>query len=74
MALERKDVRSKLDPDWHDVMKRVAARDDLSETEYIEGVLMRELKRRLHEYRLDREAFEGSPIIGISRDDPGNDR
>lgn len=64
MSLERKDVRSKLDPDWHEVLLRVAARDGLDVGEYVEQILLKALKKRLHNHSLDREFFADLTAAG----------
>lgn len=48
MSLERKDVRLKLDPDDHAVVKLVAESRGLDLDDWCEAVLVREARREFH--------------------------
>lgn len=48
MSLERKDVRLKLDPDDHAVVKLVAESHGLDMDDWAEAVLVREARREFH--------------------------
>lgn len=48
MALERKDVRFKLDPDDHSGLSILAEVDQLDIGEWVEQVVRREIERRIH--------------------------
>jgi len=49
MSLERKDVRAKLHPDVHAAMKVLADADHMDDGEWVERVIEREVRRRVHE-------------------------
>lgn len=49
MALERKDVRAKLDEEWHRALVVVSEADTLDIGEWVEELIVRELKRRVHD-------------------------
>lgn len=49
MALERKDVRFKIDPDAHSDLSVLADVDQLDIGEWVERVVSREIKRRVHD-------------------------
>jgi hypothetical protein len=71
MALERKDVRAKLDPDMHAALAVLAEVDQLDIGEFIERELVRVVRDRVHAASViaDRTARLG--ITGISRETPG---
>lgn len=48
MALERKDVRAKLDADMHEALKAVCETENLDMGEFIERELVRVIKQRVH--------------------------
>lgn len=48
MALERKDVRAKLDADMHEAMTVLCEIDHLDISEFIERELVRVIKQRVH--------------------------
>lgn len=64
MALDRKDVRAKLDPDLHAALVVLAEVDDLDLGEFIERELVRVIRERCHAANViaDRTAR-----LGISR-------
>lgn len=47
--LERKDIRAKLDAEWHQVLSGIADADGRDLGEWVESLVVRELKRRVHE-------------------------
>jgi uncharacterized protein (DUF1778 family) len=71
MSLERKDIRAKLDPDWHDALSRAAARDGLEIGEFVEREITKILMQRIHQFILDKAAFDGIPATGKIRDEAG---
>lgn len=69
MALERKDVRFKCDPDGHAQLSFVAYDiDGLDIGEWVEALVMAEVKRRVHEARLIADRFPSVPISGSARE------
>lgn len=48
MALDRKDLRLKLDPDDHAALALLAGAEDTDLADYAERVLVRVLRRRVH--------------------------
>lgn len=46
MALERKDVRVKLDADWHAALAGVAEADQCDIGEWVENLIVRSLRER----------------------------
>ncbi len=68
MALERKDVRAKLDADLHAAMKAVAEADGMDDGEWIESVLVPEIKRRVHAAKLIAERVERWGKTGKARE------
>jgi hypothetical protein len=71
VALPRLDIRCKLDPEWHEVLTRVAARDGKDIGEYVEKILVKALSKRLHEHTLDKQYFADLPAAGQKRDATG---
>lgn len=61
MALERKDVRAKLDHEDHAALVRIADADHIDIAELVERVLVRYVKRQLHR----------ASVISGSTDHPG---
>jgi hypothetical protein len=49
MAIERKDVRAKLDEEWHRALAVVSDADHQDIGEWVEELIVRELKRRIHD-------------------------
>lgn len=47
MALERKDVRFKMDPDWHGALAGVAEADQSDIGEWVERVIVAKLQERI---------------------------
>lgn len=62
MSLDRMSLVGKIDPQWHKVLVRAAERDGMKLGEYTEAIILKELKHRLHEFILDRQAF--ADIVG----------
>jgi hypothetical protein len=49
MALERKDVRAKLDAHMHKALTIICDADHLDITDWVEQLIVNELRRRVHE-------------------------
>jgi hypothetical protein len=71
MSLDRKDIRAKLDPDWHEALIRICARDGIDVGEFIEREIERVLSERIHNWILDGAAIGGLGITGKLREKPG---
>ncbi len=71
MSLERKDVRAKLDPRWHDLMRAVADARGISDAEWVEELVMRELKHQVHVASVIAAAADRAGISGNSRESQG---
>lgn len=63
MALERKDLRLKLDPADHAGLQMLAEIDRLEMAEWAEAVLVAEVKRRIHDATV---VAERATRLGIS--------
>ena len=72
MALERKDVRAKLDPADHAALVRIADADGVDIAELIERELLKYIRHELHRASV----ISGSPDVpgktGIRRASTGN--
>lgn len=71
MSLDRKDIRAKLDPEWHEALVKICARDGIDVGEFIEREIERVLSERIHGWILDSQVMEGLGITGKLRDKPG---
>jgi len=67
VSLERKDVRCKLDAEWHEALLAVCDRDRLDIGEFVEGLLVRELGARIHAAILDADSLLRLGITGKIR-------
>lgn len=68
MSLDRKDVRLKLDADWHQMLSAIAENDHADLGEWVERLVVREIGRRVHEANVIAAAAERSGISGKSRE------
>ena len=71
MSLDRKDIRAKLDPEWHEALIKICARDGIDVGAFIEREIERVLSERIHGWILDSRVFESLGITGKLRDRPG---
>ncbi len=71
MALERKDVRAKLDPEDHAALVRIADADHLDIAELIERELVRYIRHETHRASVISGSSDVSGKTGISRSHPG---
>lgn len=71
MSLDRKDIRAKLDPEWHEALIKICARDGIDVGEFIEREIERVLSERIHGWILDSQVIEGLGITGKLREKPG---
>ena len=74
MALDRKDFRGKLDPSWHEMMRAVADAEGVGDGEWIEALILRELKSRVHAASVIADAARRLGISAPGRETPGNTR
>lgn len=74
MALERKDFRGKRDPSWHEMMRAVADAEGVGDGEWIEALILRELKNRVHAASVIADAARRLGISGNGREKPGDAR
>lgn len=71
MALERKDIRAKLDPDLHAALAVLCEVDQLDIGEFVERELVRVIKERVHAATLIAERTARLGISGINRESRG---
>ncbi|HQR22433.1 MAG TPA: hypothetical protein PKV98_16315 [Burkholderiaceae bacterium] len=74
MSLERKDIRAKLDPEWHAALAVVAEADGKDMGEWVEGIVVSELKRRVDEATVIASAVARLGISGKSSEGSGAPR
>lgn len=72
MALERKDVRFKLDPEQHQALTVLADVDGVDIGEWVEGVVWREVERRVHVAKVIASRTARLGKSGKNRDNPGD--
>lgn len=71
MSLERKDVRAKLDPAYHEALARLADRDQIDISEFVERAVVQAIDARVH------DAIETASLVadlgfsGKNRELPG---
>ena len=71
MALDRKDVRAKLDPDIHAALIVILDADGTDIAAYIESELTRFVSQRVHAANVIAAGTKGLDIAGIIRDSSG---
>lgn len=71
MSLERQDVRAKLDPDMHKALMAILEAKGLTQGEFIENLLVPEIKRLIHEANVIVDKLRGPGITGRNRERPG---
>lgn len=71
MSLERKDIRAKLDAEWHELLRAVADADGLADGEWIESLILRELRARIHQASVVAAAAARVGLSGNRRESPG---
>lgn len=72
MSLERQDVRAKLDPDMHEALTAICDAKGLTVGEFVENLLVPEIKRLVHEASVITERLRVSGGTGKNREKPGN--
>lgn len=71
MSLERKDFRGKLHPDMHAAMAVICEAEGLDHGEWIEQLIVREVRRRVHAASLIATGCARLGISGNGRESPG---
>lgn len=71
MALERKDIRAKLDDEMHVALKAICDIDGVDMGVFIEAQLLPVIKKRVHEAMLLTERLQRAGITGSGREWPG---
>lgn len=71
MSIERKDVRFKLTPEMHQALTVLAEIGDVDIGEFVEGVVVREVLRRVHEASVIAERTARLGISGKNREGAG---
>lgn len=72
MALDRKDVRAKLDPDVHAALLVILEADGTDISAFIEAELLKFVSQRVHAANLIVAGTKGLGIPGLIRESPGN--
>lgn len=71
MSLDRKDIRAKLDPEWHEALVEICKREGIDLGVFVEREIERVLSERIHQSILDFEAIDGLGITGKIREKLG---
>lgn len=71
MALDRKDVRAKLDPDVHSALVAICDVEHIEIGEFVERELLRVIQQRVHDATVLAERTAGLGIPGIIRESSG---
>lgn len=71
MSLERQDIRAKLDPDMKRALQAICDARGITEAEFIENLIVPELRRLVHEASLITERLHGRGTTGNNREKPG---
>ena len=71
MSLERKDVRAKLDHDMHEALKAICDARGLDVGEFIESIVVREVRQVVHDAILIADRIPRSGIFGKGREKAG---
>ncbi len=71
MALERKDIRAKIDPDLHAALTVLCEVDGLDIGEFVEREVVRVIRERVHAATLIAERTARLGISGSGRERPG---
>lgn len=71
MSLERQDVRAKLDPDVHEALTAICDAKGVTVGEFVESLLVPEIRRLVHEANVISERLRISGTSGKNRAQPG---
>jgi hypothetical protein len=67
MALDRVDVRAKVDPDMHEALVAICDAKGVTLGEFIEALLVPEIKRLVHEANVIADKLRRTPASGSNR-------
>lgn len=65
MALERKDIRAKLDADVHTALRTICEVDGVDMGEFIEALVIPVVQKRIHDATVLSRALQRAGITGI---------
>jgi hypothetical protein len=68
MALDRVDVRAKVDPDMHEALVAICDAKGVTLGEFIEALLVPEIKRLVHEATVIADKLRRTPGSGRNRE------
>lgn len=71
MAIERKDIRAKLDDEMHIALKAICDIDGVDMGEFIEQVLVPVIEKRIHDAMVLAEKLQRLGITGSKQRSPG---
>lgn len=71
MALDRPDVKPRLDHDIHAALKVFAKHDGMTQNEWCEKVITDAVSKRIHDVNLTHAELASLGIFGRSRDSSG---
>jgi hypothetical protein len=71
MSLERQDIRAKVDADVHEALVAICDAKGVTLGEFIEALLVPEIKRLVHEATVISDKLRRIPASGNSRDSQG---
>lgn len=71
MSLEREDIRSKLDPDMKAALQLLCRIDGVTESQFIESVLVPVIRKRIHDASVIAAEATLLGLTGINRESPG---
>lgn len=71
MSLDRKDIRGKLDPDFHAAFIAICEADGVTQAEFIERVLAPIIRDRVHAATVIAEKTVGLGLTGNNRESSG---
>lgn len=68
MTLERQDVRGKIDADLHDALLAICEAKGITQAEFVESLIVPEIKRLVHEATLIADRVRHIPAAGNNRE------
>lgn len=71
MALDRKDVRAKLDANMHKALTVISQADQLDIGEWVERLIVGELRKRIHDAQSIADETKDLGITGNNRESSG---
>lgn len=67
MTLERQDVRGKIDADLHEALLAICEAKGITQAEFIESLVVPEIKRLIHEATVIADRVRHIPAAGNNR-------